>query len=360
MRLLPIIRYRPVERLFESLDHYTHWVTLAIVAASLSAGLVAPYLGKLDHEAGLGDALHWAHYVGLSLIMLYILFRFMFVRNIGAEIASELDHARAVTPVSRGTYEDRAFRISPNDVRFVCAKDVDLWKLIYRLNYDGFKGDKDFELSKEDVEKRNKAILTKNANTFMLVRNPDRASSAQPDDDETFIGYTAVIPLSDAGKELYFDGAIKDRHFHPVMVAAVIDRNVQVFLWFAVVLRDKYRGELRRKVPDMQYWRDYLIECSEYHLRELVNIHCPNKTGYVWVQSSRKSLIRHLLVVGYVEFDPSVLTADHLPLLRRHLDPAIPLPRKAEGPWLTGVYAFLWSFIATFFLIWLLQAIFAR
>jgi hypothetical protein len=311
-----------MRRLFEHLDEWGHSVTLALfaiaaVAAALpsimpTATTIAPMASEFQNVVT--ELLHWVEWTALGLILVYAPIIFALRRNAGEEISEAIDEPepesnRITSLFSREPkYRYQTLQIASRDVNFVSVAQGDDWNELLRLNEEGFDRTA-FELDHSKMAKRNTEWVQKNDRLFMLV------TSTTPGARPEYIGYTAVVPLTDVGANIYFRGLIKDQDL-PADLICRPDEPTHALVIFAIALSRKLRGI--RSLGRPQLGR--LLRALEYHIDVVAAAHAGHPQGiWVWSQTEHKGVAAHLRTRGFTGTEPPTMSAERFEFVRRRI-----------------------------------------
>lgn len=291
---------RKLQRLHEY-EHEAHVATLILVAIGVFADWLGTFLPTRFHIAPLiTHALHWLHYLSLGLVVVYAGARLSLARRPSKEIAALLPSPkpthRILTPGSEPkAYSYRGRPVPQDDREFVTDPTSPLALALYQMNQTAYEGSA-FELTLAEVTKRDSAIITRNSHAFMVFRDPNRELTTPVEEStiEDYVGYSAVFPINDTGKDVYLRGLIPDTRFPESLVCPDKDKAAML-LFFAMHLRKPYRARNAG-----QKYSLLLARCIEEHIRIVARAHAEAGDQIeVWVQSEDQSMRDHYIYRGF-------------------------------------------------------------
>lgn len=315
--------------LLEKWEQASHYITLVLVAIASLAGVATQLFPPAQGaETQFEQALHAVHLSALGLAVLHVTLLLLFSHNTGKEIAAALDKkslpAAPTTASGSGlekSYSYRALSVSPADVEFVATATGPMAETLFTMNLQIFSPTS-FGMEEDKIKTRNTALINKNPNLFMLVRNPLR----EVDDPQTaadLIGFTCVLPLSEVGADCYLNGVVRDRDMRASLVCKK-GEACGTILVFAIGLKQEYK---KTKSLRAEYYK-FLLRCTEHHVNVIAAAHANSGETKVWAVSEHPMLWQQFKGRGFACND-NKKSADGFPLYSRLLvlPEASPQPR---------------------------------
>ena len=274
-----------IKALEERLDALTKALVLLYV---LSIGVAFWRAHSTEGNGALLEALHWfllaADVVGTVLCATIWLFR-----KFGLKKPSRCIEDKHLLEKAREWLLTELGDASPQSVHFCSADEIP--KLAH-MNHEAFK-DSAFEVEVERLEKRNTTWIERNPRIFMMIDDPLDAAQ--------YIGYSAMLPLTREGLELYLLGGIRDADL-PAMFIAPNKAATAGVIVFAIYLKPGYRFQ---QSEASRNYSIYFLACVRRHLAVLFPR--PRKkaaaTAYppIYVQTEWSAMKRRLKRCGFVE-----------------------------------------------------------
>ena len=159
-----------------------------------------------------------------------------------------------------------------------------------RLNYDAFKNTV-FAVEKEKLLRRNAAWMVRNPRIFALILDPFNPDS--------YVGYSAMLPLTAEGLEHYLAGELKDANIPASLVAQNRETAAGVLI-FAIYLEEAFSFQ---KSKASRNYTIYFLACVRRHAQALF----PQKEGKtevyppIYVQTEHDAIRKRLTDYGFVE-----------------------------------------------------------
>ncbi len=234
------------------------------------------------------EALHWillvADAVGSGLLLAIWLFRKFGLKKPSRCIEDEhlLEKAHEWLVAELGNP-------SPLSAHFCSIAEI---AELARMNYEAFK-DSAFEVEEERLEKRNATWMERNPRIFMMIGDPLHETQ--------YVGYSAMLPLTREGLDLYLLGKIKDADLPALFIAPNKAATAGVIV-FAIYLKPGYRFQ---QSEASRNYSIYFLACVRRHLAVLFPR--PRKkaaaTAYppIYVQTEWSGMKRRLKRCGFVE-----------------------------------------------------------
>jgi hypothetical protein len=299
---------------FEHLSEAEHHVTLALVAIALiAAGLSYVTPMASEFQKLVGEILHWVEWTALALVLVYASSMVALRRNVGEEIVEAIEEPK-VSPITflfphEQKYRYQALQLTSRDVVFVSVAQGEDWNQLLRLNEEGFDRTA-FELDHSKMARRNTEWVRKNDRLFMLVK-----STIPKVDQPDYIGYTAVVPMTDAGADVYFRGLIKDQDL-PASLICGPGEPTQALVIFAIALSRTLRGVQSLGRPQL----GRLLKALEYHIDVAAKAHSGHPKGILlWSQTEHKGVASHLRTRGFTATDPPTKSAEGFEFVSRRI-----------------------------------------
>lgn len=322
-----------------TVDHRVHGWTLMLVVVGAASQATVILLPKVAPGIKVGSAvtefftytLHILHWVAVGALVLYAFVYYFFTRKPVAELAarfpkSSTSENAANLPERRGPvevlYAYKGRGVSAEDVHLVARTDKKMAEIVHQMNHDAFLWSPHFELTLDEMRARNAELIARNQSTFLLLRDPNRESTASDDASvrSDFIGYTCVLPLNDVGTEVYLRGLVSDTQLPGIFLARDAEPAASLLL-FAIFLERGYRVG----TAGSRYVL-FLARCVEHHIRELAKTHGPPSGSIdVWAQAEDESLRAHLVNRGFAE--TKKISKEGFPLYKRTLANVTPEQR---------------------------------
>jgi hypothetical protein len=160
-----------------------------------------------------------------------------------------------------------------------------------QMNHEAFK-DSAFEVDADRLEKRNATWIERNPRIFMMINDPLDAAQ--------YIGYSAMLPLTREGLDVYLLGGIRDAD-RPALFIAPNKAATAGVVVFAIFLKPGYRFQ---QSEASRNYSIYFMTCVRRHLAVLFPR--PRKkaaTAYppIYVQTEWSAMKRRLKRCGFVE-----------------------------------------------------------
>ena len=234
------------------------------------------------------EAFHWillvADAVGSGLFLAIWLFRKFGLKQPSRSIEDKHLLAKAAEWL-----QTELGNASPRSVHFCSADEI---PVLAHMNHEAFK-DSAFEVEAERLEKRNTTWIERNPRIFMMIGNPLNAAQ--------YIGYSAMLPLTREGLDLYLLGDIKDADL-PAMFIAPNKAATAGVIVFAIYLKPGYRFQ---QSEASRNYSIYFLACVRRHLAVLFPR--PRKKAAaaayppIYVQTEWSAMKRRLKRCGFVE-----------------------------------------------------------
>ncbi len=178
---------------------------------------------------------------------------------------------------------------SPRSVHFCSDREIEE---LARMNHAAFK-DSAFEVGVETLKRRNAAWIGRNPRIFMMIADPLEAAQ--------YIGYSAMLPLTREGLDLYLLGGIRDADLPAMFIASNKAATAGVIV-FAIYLKPGYRFQ---QSEASRNYSIYFMACVRRHLA-LLFLRPTKKaatTTYppIYVQTEWDAMKRRLKRCGFVE-----------------------------------------------------------
>lgn len=234
------------------------------------------------------EALHWillvADAVGSGLLLTIWLFRKFGLKQPSRCIEDKhlLEKAQEWLTMELGDS-------SPRSVHFCSIDEI---SKLAQMNHDAFK-DSAFEVEVAHLEKRNTSWIERNPRIFMMISDPLDAAQ--------YIGYSAMLPLTQEGLDIYLQGKIKDADLPSLFIAPTKAATAGVIV-FAIYLKPGYRFQ---QSEASRNYSIYFLACVRRHLTVLFPR--PHKkvaaAAYppIYVQTEWNAMKRRLKRCGFVE-----------------------------------------------------------
>jgi hypothetical protein len=284
----------------KEIDERIGWLeeqTHRLVALLVVFVLVSPVIGHfadsvsktgetIPRESHLHEWLERLHIVvnAADVLIAILLFTALFYRHLfirpdnvewsGALNDQELQHAL------KGLFDrSDVDTIIPN-VRYSDSSTINE---LTEMNYEAFKAGR-FGIEKEKLFRRNRHYQAKNARIFLFIDSPFEAGK--------HIGYSAMVPLTEEGRESYLDGALKDADI-PVSLIAEDRHHAAAVLVFAMHLLPVYSFVKNAAARDFSH---YFLACVRHHAWSLFSPDGPGEDyPPLYVQTGVSSLRRRML-----------------------------------------------------------------
>lgn len=195
-------------------------------------------------------------------------------------------------------------RINPKLVggdTYIFATTPENLEITTQLNREGFDNSI-FAMGYEARLQRNMGFANRSYKAFMLIFDP-----LNP---EEFIGFSCVLPLSEAGNRAYLDGKIKDTELTYEYLASTGEK-VESLLIFAIYLRKSYTKPFNE--ASNKYLKYLLLHVYE-HVKVMSLEYITREPLVVYVQAEKHGIKWLLDLVGFVECGRK--TADGLDLFQ--------------------------------------------
>lgn len=234
------------------------------------------------------EALHWILLVGDAIGSALLIAIWLF-RRFGFKKPSRCIEDQHLLEKAQEWLSMELGDTSPRSVHFCSANEI---AELAQMNHDAFK-DSAFEVEVEHLEKRNAAWIEHNPRIFMMISDPL--------DTARYIGYSAMLPLTREGLDLYLLGEIKDADL-PAMFIAPTKAVTAGVIVFAIYLKPGYRFQ---QSEASRNYSIYFLACVRRHLAVLFPR--PRKkaaaTAYppIYVQTEWSAMKRRLKRCGFVE-----------------------------------------------------------
>lgn len=234
------------------------------------------------------EALHWILLVADALGS-GLLLAIWFFRKFGLKKPSRCIEDKHLLEKAQEWLSTELGDASPRSVHFCSADEI---SKLAQMNHDAFK-DSAFEVEVEHLEKRNATWIERNPRIFMMIGDPLDAAQ--------YIGYSAMLPLTQEGLDIYLQGKIKDADLPAVFIAPTKAATAGVIV-FAIYLKPGYRFQ---QSEASRNYSIYFLACVRRHLAVLFPR--PRKkagaTAYppIYVQTEWSAMKRRLKRCGFVE-----------------------------------------------------------
>lgn len=178
---------------------------------------------------------------------------------------------------------------SPRPVRFCSDGEIEA---LVELNHEAFKNSV-FEVEKEKLILRNTSWIHRNPRVFLLILDPL--------DKERYVGYSAMVPLTQEGLGCYLSGGIRDADV-PASFIAPNKASTAGVLIFAIYLKREF--SFQRSEASRSYSL-YFLASVRHHLAVLFP-KPKNKSDLrpyppIYVQTEYAAMKRRLRRYGFTE-----------------------------------------------------------
>ncbi len=234
------------------------------------------------------EALHWILLVGDAVGSGLFLSIWLF-RKYGLKKPSRSIEDKHLLAKAAEWLQTELGNASPRSVHFCSTGEI---AELAQMNYEAFK-DSAFEVETERLGTRNAAWIERNPRIFMMISDPLDATQ--------YIGYSAMLPLTREGLDLYLLGGIKDADLPAIFIAPNKPATAGVIV-FAIYLKPGYRFQ---QSEASRNYSIYFLACVRRHLAVLFPR--PRQraatTAYppIYVQTEWGAMKRRLKRCGFVE-----------------------------------------------------------
>jgi|GEM_PF-3471242 len=275
-------------KLLNTLSHFNERTDHA--AAILTAAFVLMQFVRLPHEVTeVGHtALECLEALVAFLIIAYVAFRFLFLRNPNRRWSLVLteEECRSLRRWVTAAVDHPLLEDVDCRVRF--ATEADLPVLI-ELNFEAFL-DTAYESDRETFKRRNGAFIRRYPKSFLLMVDPIGGKE--------LIGYSCILPLTRLGTDLYVDGSIADASMNADLLCPLTERPASLLI-FAIHLRDEYGFQ---KSGASRKYSLYFWSCIRAHFKSVLGDHfSEGEVVEVYAQTQEPALERRLKKIGFVE-----------------------------------------------------------
>lgn len=269
------MRIKGVLRVLRKIDHIIHGITQLLIIIAV----ISEFLSRLFSASAstlVTASLHAVHFTSLGILLTYAVTKVLFGKSPGTLLSRAIAFSRR---------SEHTILLGLRDIFFVVHQYSIAAAILEKLNIDAYEGT-EFEMTPEEIKRRNSRIISKNHDCFMLILDP--ASPTDIEDAATFrektVAYTAVFPLNQVGADIYTQGIFHDRAF-PCEFICGNQEAAAVLLVFGWGLSRKARSDKQKT----SHYLELLYRGIQTHISHLTQKYASDKeTVDVWIVLTEK------------------------------------------------------------------------